>query len=71
MGAINAYSGDEFPVAQSTIEPDLDASDCVNFDTFEELVTELQLASGTACTIRNGRAYALSNPTTLTGICTP
>lgn len=69
MGAINAYSGDEFPGAEATLDTDLGAGDCALFDTFEELVTELQGNSDKATTIRFGRAYTIASVAFIAGVC--
>lgn len=47
----------EFPGALTLIRPPITAADCTNFDTFEELVLEEQVA-GRGCTIRSGMAFA-------------
>lgn len=70
MGAINAYSGDEFPGAVNTLDADLGAGDCAAFDTFEELVTELQCNSDKPTTIRFGKAFTEATTGELTTICT-
>lgn len=70
MGAINAYSGPEFPGAVNTLDVDLGAGDCAVFDTFEELVEELQGNSDKPTTIRFGKAYTEATTGELTAICT-
>lgn len=70
MGAINAYSGPEFPGAVNTIEADLDGTDCTLFPTFEGLVEELQGTPERATTIRFGRAYTEATTGEITTICT-
>ena len=70
MGAINAYSGPEFPGAVNTIDVDLGAPDCALFDTFEALVSELQETPERATTIRFGRAYTEATTGEISTICT-
>ena len=70
MGAINAYSGPEFPGAQTTVETSLGGDDCPLFTTFEELVSFLQGPTGAAATIRHGRAYSLGDVEDLGIFCT-
>jgi hypothetical protein len=71
MGAINPYSGEEFPGAVNTLDPDLDGTDCTNYPSMEQLVKQLQTASGTATTIRNGMAYTIASTGAISGQCTP
>lgn len=70
MSAINAYSGSEFPGAVNTLDADLGADSCAVFDTFEELVTELQGNSDKPTTIRFGKAFTEATTGELTAICT-
>lgn len=69
MGAINEYEGRRFPGALVTIETSLDAGDCAAFDTFEELVTRLQVTGHVGTTIRFGRAFTEEDLETIVGLC--
>lgn len=69
MGAINAYSGPEFPGAVNTIDTDLGGGDCAAFDTFELLVQELQGNSDKPTTIRFGKAFTEATTGELTAVC--
>lgn len=69
MGAINLYSGDEFPGAVTSIEANLGAGDCTLFDTFAELTFKIQSTDGMPLTIRFGRAYTVETVANIEGYC--
>ena len=57
MSGINEWLGPSFPGAVTSLDTDVDAGDCAGFDTFEALVTKLQVTDHTPTTIRFGRAF--------------
>lgn len=69
MSGITEWRGPEFPLALTTLDTDIDAGDCAAFDTFEELVTRLQVTGTQATTIRFGRAYTIVDKDTIVGLC--
>lgn len=69
MSGITTWAGPEFPGAVTTLDTDIDADECAAFDTFEELVTRLQVTGHQATTIRFGRAYTVETKEIIDGLC--
>ncbi len=69
MADINAYAGDEFPGAVSTVEASLAVGECASFATMDLLIKELNDNQDKASTIRFGRAYTDATPTQIQTVC--
>lgn len=69
MAAINAYVGDEFPGALSTVEADLGVGECASFATMQLLALEISDNQSAAITIRHGRVYTGMNTTEIGVLC--
>lgn len=69
--AITANDTGEFTEgAASVIKQPITVADCAKYDTFEELVTALEVA-GSGCTIRSGMAFAKKTVEEIVTVCTP
>jgi len=55
--------------AASVLRPPITVEECAKYDSFEELVTALEVA-GKGCTIRGGRAFAKNTVAEIAVECT-
>lgn len=56
--------------AASVVKQPITVADCAKYETFEELVTALEVADK-GCTIRSGMGFAKNTVAEIVVVCTP